>query len=517
MAIGRTFKQAFAKAMRSRELDVTPSFDGDLLARLRVALARPLRADLRGGPARALRGGDRARARRSTPGSWPRWRRSRAGRTPRRASSARSRRWTPARRSSRPRRPTTTRAGSAEPSHEVRRGDRAAVVILGSGPNRIGQGIEFDYCCVHAAMTVRESGRDAVMINCNPETVSTDYDTSDRLYFEPLTLEDVLGVIELERPEGVIVQFGGQTPLKLAAGLADGRGSAARHPGGVDPPGRGSPELRRAARRARPARAALRHRASPPRRRSRWPTASATRCWCGPRTCSAAGPWRSATRGGPGRLPRAHQRRRRAANDLPRPLPRERHRGRRGRPVRRRGGADRRDHAARRGGGGALRGLGLRDPGDVARPRDARAGRARRPRRSRLRLGRDRPDEHPVRRLRRRGAVRDRGQPARLAHGAVRVQGDRRAAGQARVPADARRAPAREIGLDVPSARRATCRSRRRCSLRALPARRRRARPRDEVDRRGDGRGPRLPDRVRQGPGGRRERSCPSRARCSSA
>jgi carbamoyl-phosphate synthase large subunit len=95
------------------------------------------------------------------------------------------------------------------------------VVILGAGPNRIGQGIEFDYCCVHAAMCVRESGRDAVMVNCNPETVSTDYDTSDRLYFEPLTLEDVLGVIEQERPEGVIVQFGGQTPLKLAAGLAE--------------------------------------------------------------------------------------------------------------------------------------------------------------------------------------------------------------------------------------------------------------------------------------------------------
>ena len=92
-------------------------------------------------------------------------------------------------------------------------------MILGSGPNRIGQGIEFDYCCVHAAMTVRESGRDAVMVNCNPETVSTDYDTSDRLYFEPLTLEDVLGIVEVEQPEGVIVQFGGQTPLRLAAGL----------------------------------------------------------------------------------------------------------------------------------------------------------------------------------------------------------------------------------------------------------------------------------------------------------
>ena len=94
-------------------------------------------------------------------------------------------------------------------------------MILGAGPNRIGQGIEFDYCCVHAAMTVRETGRDAVMVNCNPETVSTDYDTSDRLYFEPLTLDDVLGVCEVEQPEGVVVQFGGQTPLKLAAGLAE--------------------------------------------------------------------------------------------------------------------------------------------------------------------------------------------------------------------------------------------------------------------------------------------------------
>jgi carbamoyl-phosphate synthase large subunit len=104
---------------------------------------------------------------------------------------------------------------------EVERGDNPSVMILGAGPNRIGQGIEFDYCCVHAAMTVRESGRDAVMVNCNPETVSTDYDTSDRLYFEPLTLEDVLAVAEVEKPEGVIVQFGGQTPLKLAEGLVE--------------------------------------------------------------------------------------------------------------------------------------------------------------------------------------------------------------------------------------------------------------------------------------------------------
>ena len=104
---------------------------------------------------------------------------------------------------------------------EIRRGEKESVVILGAGPNRIGQGIEFDYCCVHAAMTARECGRDAVMVNCNPETVSTDYDTSDRLYFEPLTLEHVLAVCEKEQPEGVSVMFGGQTPLKLAEGLKE--------------------------------------------------------------------------------------------------------------------------------------------------------------------------------------------------------------------------------------------------------------------------------------------------------
>jgi carbamoyl-phosphate synthase large subunit len=220
MAIGRTFKQAFAKAMRSRELDVTPSgFEGDLLKRLEspsadryellfeaigrghteqelcertgidpwfMAEMAPLARgeDPEEGLERSYKSVDTCAAEfeAETPYYYSGWER--------------------------------------RATHEVRRGDRPSVVILGSGPNRIGQGIEFDYCCVHAAMTVRESGRDAVMINCNPETVSTDYDTSDRLYFEPLTLEDVLGVIEIEQPEGVIVQFGGQTPLKLAAGLA---------------------------------------------------------------------------------------------------------------------------------------------------------------------------------------------------------------------------------------------------------------------------------------------------------
>ena len=99
-------------------------------------------------------------------------------------------------------------------------GDRT-VVVLGSGPNRIGQGIEFDYCCVHASFALRDAGYETVMVNCNPETVSTDYDTADRLYFEPLTAEDVLAVVEQENPVAVVVQLGGQTPLNLAAALQD--------------------------------------------------------------------------------------------------------------------------------------------------------------------------------------------------------------------------------------------------------------------------------------------------------
>jgi carbamoyl-phosphate synthase large subunit len=226
MAIGRTFKQAFAKALRSRELDSTPRPPADE-EELLIALGQPgaerfdhlLEALRRGiavgelhrrtsidpwflhelselaadpevpfSGARTFKSVDTCAAEFAarTPYYYSSWERSRSG---------------------------------AAADTEVDRGDRPSVVILGSGPNRIGQGIEFDYCCVHAAETVREQGRDAVMINCNPETVSTDYDTSSRLYFEPLTLEDVLAVCEQERPAGVIVQFGGQTPLKLAAGL----------------------------------------------------------------------------------------------------------------------------------------------------------------------------------------------------------------------------------------------------------------------------------------------------------
>ena len=106
-----------------------------------------------------------------------------------------------------------------EEENESVRSDKKKVVILGGGPNRIGQGIEFDYCCVHAALALEEEGFETIMINCNPETVSTDYDTCDKLYFEPLTFEDVMNVLDLERPDGVIITFGGQTPLKLAKQL----------------------------------------------------------------------------------------------------------------------------------------------------------------------------------------------------------------------------------------------------------------------------------------------------------
>ena len=110
---------------------------------------------------------------------------------------------------------------SYEEECEANPSDRKKIMVLGSGPNRIGQGIEFDYCCVHAVLAMREDGYETIMVNCNPETVSTDYDTSDRLYFEPVTLEDVLEIVEVEKPEGVIVQFGGQTPLKLVDQLAE--------------------------------------------------------------------------------------------------------------------------------------------------------------------------------------------------------------------------------------------------------------------------------------------------------
>ena len=150
-----------------------------------------------------------------------------------------------------------------EDDSEVRESERRKIVILGSGPNRIGQGIEFDYCCVHASFALRDAGFETVMVNCNPETVSTDYDTSDRLYFEPITDEDVLNIIEAEQPEGVIVSLGGQTPLKLAGKLPPGLVLGTSPD--VDRPGRGPRPVERrcaTASRSRSPRAAPRPRST---------------------------------------------------------------------------------------------------------------------------------------------------------------------------------------------------------------------------------------------------------------
>ena len=147
---------------------------------------------------------------------------------------------------------------------EARPSDKEKIIILGGGPNRIGQGIEFDYCCCHAAFALSAAGYETIMVNCNPETVSTDYDTSDRLYFEPLTEEDVLEIVRTEatngKVKGVIVQFGGQTPLKLAAGAGEREGADPRHLARRDRPRRGPRPLQGADRAARPAPAAKRHR-----------------------------------------------------------------------------------------------------------------------------------------------------------------------------------------------------------------------------------------------------------------
>ena len=176
----------------------------------------------------------------------------------------------------------------AVPLLQLRRGERGAahaaassVVILGSGPNRIGQGVEFDYCCVRAALALREQGYETIMINSNPETVSTDFDISDKLYFEPLTLEDVLEIVEREQPVGVIVQLGGQTPLKLTRALEAAGVTHPRHVARRDRRGRGSSAVRRDRARARPARSrrTARRRAStrPSRSRTAWATRSLVR------------------------------------------------------------------------------------------------------------------------------------------------------------------------------------------------------------------------------------------------
>ena len=201
---------------------------------------------------------------------------------------------TPAPPSSRRTRPTSTRPTRTS----ARRGptDRRKIMILGGGPNRIGQGIEFDYCCVHAAFALREAGFETIMVNCNPETVSTDYDTSDRLYFEPLTLEDVLEIVETREARGRdrAVRRADAAQARGGARAAPACRSSARSPDAIDRAEdreRFEALLEELGLRA----PAGRHRAQRRRRPRPSPRGSATRCWCGRPTCSAAARWRSCT------------------------------------------------------------------------------------------------------------------------------------------------------------------------------------------------------------------------------
>jgi len=272
MAIGRTFQESFQKALRGLEIDrsglesplakrpgeeFTESEKVRVREEVRVARAHRIfwvgdafRAGLSVEEIQGLSGIDpwflreiqevvehEAVLARGLPGSAGEWRRAkRMGFSDRRIAALAGRREREARegRWSAGVRPVFKRVDTCaaefeaytpylystyEEEDEAAPTSRRKVMILGGGPNRIGQGIEFDYCCVHASFSLREAGFETIMVNCNPETVSTDYDTSDRLYFEPLTLEDVLEIVHVEKPEGLIVQYGGQTPLKLAVPL----------------------------------------------------------------------------------------------------------------------------------------------------------------------------------------------------------------------------------------------------------------------------------------------------------
>ena len=363
------------------------------------------------------------------------------------ASRSPTRPSTPARPSSRPRRRTTT--APTRTRTRSRRSTRPAVVILGSGPNRIGQGVEFDYCCVHAAFALSDAGFETVMVNCNPETVSTDYDTSDRLFFEPLTVEDVRNVCDALGRDG---DLAGVIVSARRPDAAEARARARSRPGipvlGTSPDSIDLAEDRERFNalcdRARDPAAAGRHRDDAPTARGRSPAAIGYPVLVRPSYVLGgramqivydadgldAAMAELAARG----LARARGRAVGRAPGADRPLPRGRDRGRRRRAARRhRRGRHRRGDGAHRGGRRALGRLRVRDPAADARRRRRSRRSRRHTQRARRRARRPRSAQRAVRGEGRPG-VRDRGEPAREPHRAVRQQGDRRAAGQGRGP-----------------------------------------------------------------------------------
>ena len=400
---------------------------------------------------------------------------------------------------------STYESGFAGPPQcEARPSATEKIIILGGGPNRIGQGIEFDYCCCHAAFSLSGAGYETIMVNCNPETVSTDYDTSDRLYFEPLTEEDVLEIVRKEetngRVKGIIVQFGGQTPLKLAQALEAAKvpilGTSPdaidlaedrdRFKALIDRLGLRQPKSGIARSPAR-SRRHRRHARLPARHP---PVLCAGRQGDGDRArrCAAC-PLHLGGRGGVGQEPGAA-----------RHLSARRHRSRRRRHRRRQGRLHLRGDGAYRGGRRPFRRLGLLAAAAFAEAGD-RGGYGAADGGARPRAQRGGADERAVRHSERRDLCA-RGEPAGVAHGALRRQGDRPTHRRHRRPGDGgeeacllrAQAPAprpyRGEGGGVP--------------LRPLPGRRYRARARDALDRRGDGHRPRLRHRLCQEPDRRR-------------
>ena len=386
---------------------------------------------------------------------------------------------------------------------------RRRAMILGAGPNRIGQGIEFDYCCVHASYALHEAGFETIMVNCNPETVSTDYDTSDKLYFEPLTFEDVMDIVDVEQPDGVVVTLGGQTPLKLANALAAA---------GVPIMGTSPEAIDLAEDRDRFA--AVLDELGIVYPAAGMASTYQEACVVADRIGFPLLVRPSYVLGGRGmgivydgaQLEKYMAEAAKISPDhpvVPRPLPRRRGGGGPRRALRRRAGVRGRRAGAHRDGGHTFGRLGLLHAAVRAvRGRAGAAARHRAP--PGAAPGRGGAHQHPVRHQR-PGHLHHRGEPARQPHGAVHLEGHGRSAGEGRRAHHG----GGEAGRFGDAARRPPARAFQRegsrHALRPLPRRRHGARPRDEVHRRGHGHRAQLPGGVREDAAGHQLRAARGR------